>query len=162
MQQRVKPLVHSNGRAGRRLPKELARQERIFMASVMGEQSVRQIAARESVSPMTVRADLRREYERRAAELGSRREFELVRAISTYEFVIAEAVRKSNLYDGIAREGRWVSDGTLQTLINARTRIDRLLGLDAPTRVDVGLQALLDAMEPGAPGTMQLSAVTTS
>lgn len=136
-----------------RTAKQLARQERVFALSVLYDRSVRAISVEIGIAQSTVITDIRREQERRSVELGERREIEKVRAVAFYEGVIGRAIRKSDANDELI--ARAIADRTydlrmndraLESAIKARERIDKLLGLDAPTKIDLGLQTLLDAL----------------
>jgi IS30 family transposase len=136
----------------------LERQERVFALSVMAGKSARAIALEIGVDRNTVMADLRYESRRRSTELGERREYEKARAIAFYEDIERRAIVKSDLWDEILRQVRdddgadvnaarkTVNDRSLDIAVKARERIDKLLGLDAPTRVEIGVQALLVAI----------------
>jgi hypothetical protein len=146
-----KKLLAGNGRGdGRRTPAQLARQERVFALSVIEGKTTRQIAVLEGIDRGTVIADLRHESARRAEDLKANREFEIERALSFYDEIAAMAVLKSKMYDGIARAGGKVVDHSLDAALKARERKDKILGIDAPTRIDVGLATLLEALEPPA------------
>lgn len=137
-----------------RTPQQLARQERAFAMSVLGGQSVRDIAAALGIDKDTAAADIRHEEQRRADELGVRRENEKARSVAFYESVADLALKRAAVSDEILvqiRDGteceKKVSDRSYGDAIKARERIDKILGVDAPTRVDLGLQQLLDALD---------------
>lgn len=153
-----------------RTPQQLARQERSFILSVVEGKSVREIAAELHVDKDTIVKDIRHESERRSAELADQREVEKARSIAVYRHVIKLALAKGARYDQVVKlitgeieidpeteEERQkkgtgggkasVTDRTLGDIVAAQTRIDKLLGVDAPTRVDLGLQQLIDALE---------------
>lgn len=160
-----------------RTPHQLDRQEKCFTLSIEGK-SYRTIAAEMKIDMKTVMTDVAAEQQRRADELGARRETEKARAVATYENVIRRAVMKSEVMDRIAdaamadvehareQERRRVDNGerppayeeqrdfgfkcndrTLDAILKARERIDKVLGVDAPTKVDLGLSALLEALD---------------
>ena len=52
------------------------------------------------------------------------------------------------MYDDLAKDGGKVVDHTLDAMLKARERIDKILGIDAPTRIDIGLTSLLEALAP--------------
>lgn len=149
---RVKPLLRSNGK-NRRTPYQLVRQERAFMLHIGGN-SIRKIAAALCVAKGTIVADLYAEGRRRAEELGERREFELVRAIATYELILRKSCARSDAYDTLLQEfidGKRnglpsFNDTALKQALKARARIDRLLGLDVQQKTDERLDAFLDAL----------------
>lgn len=135
-----------------RTPAQLKRQESAFMLSVTKVKSVREIGAELGVDKDTITSDLRHEQERRAEELGERREAEQVRAISFYEGIIAAAMAKSDRLDALLAAGKGgFSDRSLDVAIAARSRIDKLLGLEAPTRVDTSIEMLVAALHEGRP-----------
>ncbi len=122
------------------------------MLSVTKGKSVREIGAELGVDKDTITSDLRHEQERRAEELGERREGEKVRAVTFYESIIGRAMAQSDRNDALLAAGKGgFSDRSLDVAIAARSRIDKLLGLDAPTRVDTGLEMLVAALDEGRP-----------
>jgi hypothetical protein len=93
-----------------------------------------------NLAPSTVVQYLHEEELRRAAELGARREEEKARPVGFYSAVASKAI-------DIAEKALSPGDSArLSEAIKARQRIDRIIGLDAPTRVDVGLDVLLNAL----------------
>jgi hypothetical protein len=85
------------------------------------------------LAPSTVVQHLHEEELRRADELVTRRQEEKARAVGFYSIVACKAI-------GIAERAQQPGDsGRLAEAIKARLRIDRIIGLDAPSRVDVGL-----------------------
>lgn len=161
-----KPLKRNNGRTKRTLYQE-ARMEEMFMLHLQGY-TYRQLGEKFGCSSATICNDLRREEAKRAAELGERREHETARAVATYEDIYRRALVKSEMYDKIvsqaiepmspeellasAKQQSRVTDHALEAALKARERIDKILGIDSPTKVEVGVQALLDALDGKAPG----------
>lgn len=135
-----------------RTPAQLERQEHAFSLSVMHGKSVREVAAELGCDKDTAAADIRREQDRRAEELGERRENERVRAVTFYEHIIGRAIAQSDRNDALLVAGKGgFSDRSLDVAIAARARIDKILGLDAPVRIDPGFDVLLAAIEDGRP-----------
>lgn len=136
-----------------RTAQQLARQERCFTLSVMQNRTIRQIAAEVGIDTKTVMKDIRAEEQRRADEIADRREMEKARAVTFYGDIAKRALKKSDKHDEFIQrilndpdfEGK-INDRSLQDAISARERIDKILGIDAPTKVDLGLQALVDAL----------------
>ncbi len=125
-----------------RTPAQLERQERVFALSVMHGQTVRQIAKLLKIDLGTVLRDIRAEEARRSEELGERREGEKARAVAFYEGVADKALR-------IAANPKMPGDsGRLTDALKARERIDKIIGLDAPVQMEVGIAAFLDALKP--------------
>lgn len=137
-----------NGKGKVRTPLQLDRQERVFELSVMQGKTMRAIAAELDIACETVTLDLRCEQERRSDEIASRRDQEKARAVEFYQKIIAKALVKSELYDTLLAEraGAKISDHSLDAALKARERIDKVLGVDAPTKVELGIQSLLDAI----------------
>ena len=143
-------------RARERTAQQLERQENVFRMSVVQMKTTREIAKELSISQQTVTSDIRHEAARRADEIKERRAEELARSVSVYQNVQRLALNKGQRYDKVVEKmldgggekgGRAsVTDRTLDSIISAQERIDKLLGLDAPTKVEVGLSALLDAL----------------
>ncbi|MDB5069607.1 MAG: hypothetical protein JWM87_718 [Candidatus Eremiobacteraeota bacterium] len=142
------------GQPRARTAQQLERQEKAFLASVIDGKSVREIAAELGVDKDTVVSDIRHEEQRRADENAERREADKARSIAFYETVARRALRRAEISDEILeqiRDGaeceKKVSDRSFDAALKARERIDKLIGLDAPTKVDLGLQQLMDALE---------------
>ncbi|TAM90621.1 hypothetical protein EPN42_05620 [bacterium] len=147
-----------NGKGRTRTPAQLERQERVFELSVMDGKTVRAIAAEVGISQDTVISDLRHEGQRRSDEIAERREVEKARAVSFYSHVAQEGLRLAAEADGVEEIGgsdeqppRLVSKAALarglDSAIKARERIDKILGIDAPTKVEVGIEKLLQAFD---------------
>ena len=152
-----------------RTPQQLKRQEEVFLANVIEGKTVRQLAAQFKISQETVISDIRHEEKRRADENAARRDTDKARSTSFYEHVAAEALRLAAQADGIEVIGTESEDPNdrppklvskqglvraLDSAIKARERIDKLLGLDAPTKIDVAVQGLVEALttiDPDAP-----------
>jgi hypothetical protein len=141
------PLKRSNGK-NRRTAVQLERQEKAFLLNVIECRTIRQVAIDLGVSQETVISDIRHEMELRAKENESRREHDTAVSIARYQGVITKAEKKSELYDGIAGAGGKVVDHSLDAILKAQERIDKLLGLEAPSRIDLGLSTLLEAIDP--------------
>ena len=132
-----------------RTPAQLDRQSEIFDMSVCELLSYRQIIAAfkergESLSMDTVVADIRHEEQRRADELGARRETEKARSVAFYESVQREGMRLAKKSDDAFMQP--LARG-LDSAVKARERIDKILGLDAPTKVELGIQSLLESLD---------------
>lgn len=147
---RSKRLVHDNGKKGRRTPVQLERQEKLYQRHVGETLSVRRLAKEFGVCKETVEADIRHESARRADEIAKRRETELARAVSHFEFVSAEAYRSHLRLMKVLEERPTarISDRYLEVMVECRAKIDLLLGLTTPTKVEVGLDILLQALKP--------------
>jgi transposase len=172
----MKPALkkHRLGQTGTpraRTPQQLARQDRAFHLSVVEGKSYREIAKELGCDKDTVTDDIRHESERRAAELddAGMRQTAKAQSVAVYRHVIRLALAKGARYDQVVKlitgeievdpeteaerqkKGTGggkasVTDRTLGDIVAAQTRIDKLLGVDAPTRVDLGLQQLIDAL----------------
>ncbi len=136
-----------------RTPRQLKRQEDVFLANVIEGKTVRALAAQFKISQETVISDIRHEEQRRADENASRRETDKARSIAFYERVGSRALKRAEVSDEILvqiRDGaeceKKVNDRSFEAAIKARERIDKLLGLDAPTKVDLAVQGLVEAL----------------
>lgn len=143
----------NNGKT-RRTPQQLERQERVYLLNVVKGMTIRAIAAELGICANTVVADIKCEADRRAAELAERRETERAASVAFYDDIAARALKKSDQYDTLVDQAlanpelaARVTDRALDAALQARTRRDKILGLDAPTKVDIGIQSLLDALE---------------
>lgn len=146
-------MAQRNGQSGTtrtraRTPAQLERQEKAYALHIEGL-TYREIAEALKCDKDTVTRDIHAEWERRSSEIEERREFEKARAVNFYERVIGRAMKKSELYDTLLSEraGAKVTDHTLDSAIKARERIDKILGIDAPTKIDLGLEKLVQALE---------------
>jgi len=136
-----------SGTTRERTPAQLERQEKAYDLHISGK-TYRQIAEILSCDKDTVTTDIRAEQQRRADEIAERREVEKARAVSLYERVIDRALKKSDIYDELVMQpGAKVTDRTLEAVIHARERIDKVLGVDAPTKIDLGLDKLFTAFD---------------
>ncbi len=142
-----KPIARGNGKT-RRTPQQLERQERVWKLSVLEFKTIRAIAAEVKIAQETVISDLRYEFARVEAETERRRANEQAISIATYQGIAVDAIRKGEMYDGIAGAGGKVVDHTLDARLKARERLDKILGIESPTRVDLTMQTLIDALEP--------------
>ena len=146
-----RPLTRDNGLGkGRRTPAQLERQEQIYLMHLIDGKTQRAIAAEMKCSQWTVISDIRHEQARRSNEIADRREAETARAIAVYETIQREALQASRLCRTLLdeRDGAKISDHYLSDALKARERQDKLLGIESATKVDLGLQVLLDALEP--------------
>lgn len=163
----------SNGK-NRRTQHQLERQEKVFMLHLQGI-TTRALAKQFNCSQPTILSDLRAEETRRSAELGERREAETAAAIAVYRDIYRRALAKSDMYDEVlasamerveliekgAEEdslgekrrkvdyqaaGIHVTDRSLDAALKAQERIDKIRGIDAPTKVELGVVGLIDAL----------------
>jgi hypothetical protein len=130
---RAKP---SKGR--RRTALQLSRQEQVFELSVLQGKTIRQISAQLEITQETVIKDLRAEEARRSEELAAQRENAQARHLG----MIDHLFERSMDLRGIPGTGAL---GAAAKAVEMRAKI---LGLDAPTKVDLGVQALWDALTP--------------
>ncbi len=119
-----------------RSAKLLNRQERAFELSVIEGMSVPQIARTLGVSEFTVRSDIRAEEVIRIAESEETRSAEQVRQLILVQDVINEARASRN------RPGT----GAFSAMTKGIEMRAKLLGLDAPTKVELGVSQLLEAI----------------
>jgi IS30 family transposase len=138
-----------------RNPKQLLRQEQAFMLNLQGL-SMREVSAKMGISLATIHADIQHEGERRKAENAARRKYDTARAIATYELIMRKAYDKSDLCDQLLREmidGKLkvgsVGDNSLSVIIKARSRIDKLLGLEVPGKTDDWMEVVIRALDEG-------------
>lgn len=153
-------------RARARTAVQLARQQKCFELSVLGGKTVREIAIELKIDKDTAARDIYAEQVRRRDENAQRVDFESARAIGFYERMIARSMKRADMADtlmaslldspqcdesGEKRKGvQWVSDRSLETAMKARERIDKLLGLDAPTKVEVDSVKMMTDEELGS------------
>lgn len=142
-----KPLVKNNGKKDNPTDRVLKLQEEVFTLSIEGW-TVRQISEKTGLSLKTVISYRKAESQRRAQENAERREHDRDEALAFYDSVIKRAIAKSEMYDALlsGEVPAKVTDHTLDAMIKARERKDKILGLDTPVKVDVGLDAFLDAL----------------
>ncbi len=125
------------GNARPRTPQQLQRQERVFERSVIDGKTVRFIAKEMGIAQDTVIEDIRQESQRRADELAANRETEQARHLSKIE----------DLYRRSLQLATTPGTGAMGAASKALEMRAKILGLDAPTRVEVGVAALLDAID---------------
>lgn len=119
-----------------RSAKLLNRQERAFELSVIEGMSVPQIARTLGVSEFTVRSDMRAEEVIRIAESEETRSAEQIRQLMLVQDVIKEARASRN------RPGT----GAFSAMTKGIEMRAKLLGLDAPTKIELGVAQLLEAI----------------
>jgi hypothetical protein len=140
--------------AGELQPYIAERQAEAFKMSIWGKTN-QEIADHFGVSYATIARDLAAEGAARSKELEDRRQSEVARHIALCQGVINAAKQKGEFYDELLSNGGKVSgDRTLDTIISAEERIARLLGLDAPTKIEIGVAALVEALAP-RPGDIE-------
>ena len=127
-----------------RTPAQLERQEKAYHASVVLQMSHRAIAKELKVDKDTIADDIRHESRARVEANAANREYNQANALAMLAEVIRRALRRDS-------RGQ-VGDRSLDTIVRAQEQIHKLLGLDAPTKVEVGIQDFLKAFEVPAPG----------
>jgi hypothetical protein len=127
-----------NGKGKERTAQQLERQERVFELRVIERMTVRQVAAAMKIDQKTVIADERAELQRRADEIAGRREVEQA----------AHMAMIDNLLQTSRRNASIPGTGALGAQAKALEMRAKLLGLDAPTKVDVGMEKILEAIAP--------------
>jgi DNA-binding CsgD family transcriptional regulator len=115
---------------------QLSRQEQVFKLRVIDRMTVRQVAEKLNISLETVLADERAELERRAEEIEERREVETAAHLALVDDLYRQAM---------SRKGT-PGTGALGAAAKALEMRAKLLGLDAPTRVEVGVSQLIEAL----------------
>lgn len=146
----VAPASGRKGTSRARSPRQLERQNKSYNLHLVGK-SYDAIAVELAVDRKTVMRDVAAEGKLRAAELGDRRATEIARSVDLYTEVIRRAGERATIADEILEaikggsEAR-VNDQSLQVMINARERIDKVLGVEAAVKIDVGMQPLLEAL----------------
>ncbi len=119
-----------------RSARQLSRQERAFELSVIEGLTTAQIARELGISEPTVRGDLRAEETLRIAENEETRSAEQVRQLMLVQDVIKEARASRN------RPGT----GAFSAMTKGIEMRAKLLGLDAPTKIELGVAQLLEAI----------------
>ena len=118
----------------------LNRQEQVFEMSVMYGMTVRQIARMLRASLTTIIADLKRETLIRVEAQKAREDHESQIAIEFYTDIARQA-------QNAARDPVFPGDvSQFGTAVKARERIDRIKGIDAPVRIDAGIDGLVAAL----------------
>lgn len=122
---------------------------RAFLMSIVDGMSTREIGAVLDIDHHTAAKYIREESARRAKSLDATREQMVAEAVAFYD-------EASSLGIELARKS---TDAYMQPLvkgldaaIKARERKDKILGLDAPVKVDMGLQELVNAINAERPG----------
>ena len=100
----------------------------------------RQIANALKVSTATITSDLKREAARRFAIQHARAANEADYATEYYAMIGRKAMR-------IAETPKFPGDvNVMSTAVKARERIDKIRGIDAPVKVDAGIDGLVAAL----------------
>lgn len=140
-----------NNPASNPTPLQREQQEKAFYLSLEGR-SVREIAAELDLGYSTAAKYVRIEEERRQKQTDADRERNTMRAIETYETIKRRAFKKSDRIDelmesAVAGENVRVTDHSLDPALKAQERIDRIRGIDAPLKVDAGIEKLVSALD---------------
>lgn len=117
--------------------KRLLRQEEVFKKRILERKTVREVAAEMDLSLQTVVDDCKAELERRAQELEERRELEKAAQVALVEDLYLTSVAMRGV----------PGSGALGAAGKALEMRAKLLGLDAPTKIDIGLQGLVTALD---------------
>lgn len=117
-------------------------QEKAFYLSVEGK-TCRQIGEILGINKTTASEYIRAEEALRAEELGAQREAEKARRIARLQHLskLAEESRS------IPGSGAFGACGKFEEMIN------RILGVDAPTKIDLGLETLFSAFDNDEQGS---------
>ncbi len=102
------------------------------------------------VSQYTIECDIKCQSELNAEMQRKKREQKTAAMIKVYLDTIKNQMRKGDMYDGIALDGGKVTDSTGSVIVAAATRLEKLLGLDQPVKVDMNFRAILDAIDGGS------------
>jgi DNA-binding MarR family transcriptional regulator len=127
------------GRGNRHDTERKNLQEQAFYLSVEGK-TCREIAKILNIDKTTASKYIRAEEQIRAEELAERRESEKARRIARLQQLSKLAESKSD----VPGSGALGACGKFEEMIN------RILGVDAPTKIDVGLKDLLNAFDDSA------------
>ena len=119
-----------------RTPKQLERQAQVFRMNVMERKTVREIAKELDISQETVISDIRAEAQLRADERAQLREADMAIQVELTERLLDDSMRLAD------KPGT----GALGAAAKAIEMRSKLLGLDAPTKIDAGLDAIMDAL----------------
>jgi transposase len=128
-------IGHSRERGNRHDTERKNLQEQAFYLSIEGK-TCREIAKVLNIDKTTASKYIRAEEQIRADELAGRREAEKARRIARLQKLSKIAEDKAD----IPGSGALGACGKFEEMIN------RILGVDAPTKVEVGIQALVDAL----------------
>lgn len=128
--------TRDNGK-GRRTALQLDRQEQVFRMRVIERMTVRQVAAELKISQQTVIDDERAELQRRADEIENRREVEKAAHLALIDDLYLESMNAKDA----------PGTGALGAAAKAIEMRAKILGLDAPTKIDIGVQTLVDALD---------------
>lgn len=134
--------ARKTGKRGDEQTKSL--QEQAFLLNVVGGKSCREIAAILGIGKNTASQYIRAESERRAAEIAADRKKLQADSVAFYDEIAAKGVALAEKADGAFMQP--LIKG-LDSALKARERRDKILGLDAPTKIDLGLKDLLQAFE---------------
>lgn len=133
---KTEPRAGKTNGKGRRTAMQLSRQEQVFKLRVIDRLTVRQTAAKLGISLETVIADEKAELELKAAEIDDRRAVEQAAHLALVDDLYKQSM---------ARKGT-PGTGALGAAAKALEMRAKILGLDAPTKVELGVQALVDAL----------------
>ena len=127
-------------------------QAKAFELSVDGR-TTRSIGSELGISEHTAASYIRIEERRRADELQKRRDTAQARSIASYENIKQRALKRAGNVNEIIeaiKDGKSdarINDHSLDAALKAQERADKIQGLDAPTRLETGIQVLVNALD---------------
>jgi hypothetical protein len=158
-QNRAKSPTHarerngSNRRVGLVTPRQRELREKAFYLHIEGH-SYRAIGQILEIHPDTAGKYVRAEYELRVVEFDKNRDEATFRAWAFYESVKRRAIKRAEAYDAAMGAGtaKGLSDNSFMAALKAQERIDKILGVDSPSKLDDSLRRLAEALqEPDDP-----------
>lgn len=120
---------------------QIHRQAQVFEMSVFGDKTYREIAQELGISAVTVVSDMKAEAELRAAGLAQMRGSEQARHLALVERHFIESMALKSI----------PGTGALGAAAKSLEMRAKVLGLDAPTKIDIGIAGLLEALEADLP-----------
>lgn len=119
-------------------PAQKTLQEQAFYLHIEG-QTVREIGAELGINYKTAARYVREEERLRAKEFEENREAERARRVARWQ----QISRQCDTYVSVP------GSGALGAKAKAEENIDKILGVAAPTKIDLGIQGLVDALKCG-------------
>lgn len=137
---REKRTAWRHGQSQSRTAKRRELQEQVYLARVIEHLTVRQVAEKLGIATETVMAYEKAEQVRRVDEIASQREEQQANHLALIDDLHRSAMALRSV----------PGTGSLAAAAKAIEMRAKILGLDAPTRIDIGVQRLVEAFEPAA------------
>ena len=142
----IQQVTSAPGKGDRTDERRRSLQEQAFYLNVVEGKTCREIGDILKITKDSASRYIRAEAERRSSEIAADRERLKAESVAFYDEMAALGVELAKKSEGAFMQP--LIKG-LDSALKARERRDKILGLDAPTKVDIGLEGLVNALTAG-------------